>query len=65
MAATASSCEEGQLYRCAGGLVVDCAAHVVLAVCTHGCFAEGAAIEEDAQDESVSREAAFAILCSR
>ena len=65
MAPPAASCDEAQLYRCARGLVVDCAVHVVLAACTRGCFAEGAAIEADAQDESVSREAAFAILCSR
>jgi hypothetical protein len=61
----AEACDDGQLYRCAQGVVVDCRARVVLASCARGCFAEGAAIDDEGQDESVSREAAFAILCSR
>ena len=60
--ATAAPCEESELYRCVGGIVIDCAAHRVVAPCPHGCFAEGAFVDEDA---SVCREAAFAILCSR
>ncbi|HXN33212.1 MAG TPA: hypothetical protein VN894_15175 [Polyangiaceae bacterium] len=64
-APAAAACDEGQLYRCAAGSVIDCAAHVVRASCARGCFAEGAAIEESAHVEPASREAAFAILCSR
>jgi len=60
-----AGCDVGQLYRCAGGVVVDCAAHLVAASCSRGCFAEGAAIDEGDRDEPVRREAAFAILCSR
>jgi hypothetical protein len=54
-------CESEELYRCARGAVVDCAAHSVIAYCVRGCFAEGATIDEAA----VRRETAFAILCSR
>jgi len=61
----AATCEEGQLYRCANGFVVDCSAHAVLGSCTRGCFTEGASIGEVAREETVSRVAAFAILCSR
>lgn len=61
----AATCEEGQLYRCANGFVIDCGTHEVLGSCTRGCFREGAAIEAVTQEESISREAAFAILCSR
>jgi hypothetical protein len=57
------TCEEGQLYRCRAATVVDCAAHMIAASCMHECFAEGASIDEGAG--SVTREAAFAILCSR
>jgi hypothetical protein len=60
--AAAAPCEESELYRCIGGIVIDCAARRVVAPCPHGCFAEGAFVREDA---SVCREAAFAILCSR
>ena len=63
--APASPCDEGQLYRCAGALVTDCATHAVGASCARGCFAEGAVIEDGSQDEPITREAAFAILCSR
>jgi hypothetical protein len=61
----APTCDEGQLYRCTAGSVVDCAAHVVLASCTRGCFADGAAIDESAPELPIAREAAFAIFCSR
>jgi hypothetical protein len=54
-------CDEGQRYLCAGGQVVDCASGRVVGLCVRGCFAEGTSIDDDA----VSREAAFAILCSR
>jgi hypothetical protein len=59
-------CDEGQLYLCTAGLVIDCAAHAVVASCVRGCFAEGATIDERMTERSsVPREAAFAILCSR
>ena len=62
-------CEEGQRYLCAGGRVVDCASGGAvggavggaIGRCVRGCFAEGTSIDDD----GVSREAAFAILCSR
>jgi hypothetical protein len=55
-------CDEDQLYRCAGGAVVSCAERAVVGVCARGCSTEGASIGGDVD---VSREAAFAILCSR
>ena len=54
-------CDEGELYKCAGGNVVGCSANAVLAQCLRGCAAEGTGIDE----EGVDREAAVAILCSR
>jgi hypothetical protein len=60
-AAAASPCEEGQRYTCRAGLTVECASGTTVGLCTNGCAAEGAAIDDD----RVSREAAFAILCSR
>jgi hypothetical protein len=54
-------CEEGERYRCAGGHVIECASNLALGRCVKGCFAEGTSIGDDA----VSRETAFAILCSR
>jgi hypothetical protein len=57
-----ADCEDGQLYRCKDGQVVACAEHAVVAVCVSGCFAPGAFLGDDV---GVSREAAFAILCSR
>lgn len=56
-------CEEEQLYRCVGGDVVGCDAIEVAGTCIRGCFAEGASIDE--ASPGVTREAAFAILCSR
>jgi len=58
----AGECEDGQLYRCTGGQVVSCAEHAVVGECVRGCFAAGAYLDDDVV---VSREAAFAILCSR
>ncbi len=58
----ADACEEAQLYRCAGGGVIDCNAHRVVALCSHGCSAEGSFVDDE---WPVGREAAFAILCSR
>jgi hypothetical protein len=55
-------CDEGQLYRCVGGDVIACHDNAVAARCVHGCFADDAALDDDVP---VSREAAFAILCSR
>jgi hypothetical protein len=54
-------CEEGDRYRCSDGRVVECASGRALARCVRGCFSEGTSIDDD----DVSREAAFAILCSR
>jgi hypothetical protein len=60
-ARAATPCEEGQRYACRGGLMVECASGITVGWCTHGCFSEGAAIDDD----RVSREAVYAILCSR
>jgi hypothetical protein len=57
-----AGCEDGQLFRCSGGQVVSCAEGAVVGACARGCFAEGAALGDELP---VSREAAFAILCSR
>jgi hypothetical protein len=58
-----SRCEDGQLYRCVGGEVVDCTGEWVIASCIRGCATEGTSIDDDGVP--VRREAAFAILCSR
>jgi hypothetical protein len=55
-------CEDGQLFRCSGADVVDCRENAIIGTCIRGCFAPDAYLEGDAP---VSREAAFAILCSR
>ena len=57
-----SDCDEEQLYRCAGGAVVSCVERVVVGTCVAGCSTEGASVGGDV---TVTREAAFAILCSR
>jgi hypothetical protein len=54
-------CEEGERYRCDDGGVVECASSHVVGLCARGCFADGTSIDDD----TVNREAAFAILCSR
>ncbi len=54
-------CDEGDRYLCAAGRIVECAPRTVLGKCLRGCFTEGTSIGDD----GVSREAAFAILCSR
>jgi hypothetical protein len=54
-------CEEGDRYRCSRGQVIECSTGLAVGLCVRGCFAEGTAMDDDA----VSREAAFAILCSR
>ena len=64
-AAQAEGCEEDELYRCGAGAIMDCRAHLVIARCARGCFAEGAAITEGDGEAVMQREAAFAILCSR
>lgn len=56
-------CDEGQLYRCFEGDIIDCVATQVAGSCIRGCFTEGASIDE--ASPGVSREAAYAILCSR
>jgi hypothetical protein len=64
----ASRCDEGILYRCDNGALVDCAAHSVVARCMGGCSAEEISVDGISQgldgSASVQREAAFAILCS-
>jgi hypothetical protein len=54
-------CDEGDRYLCVGGRVIECASRAVVGQCVRGCFAEPTSIDAD----GVSREAAFAILCSR
>jgi hypothetical protein len=60
-AAAETPCDEGDRYVCAGGRVVECASRGAVGLCLRGCFADGTSIGDD----GVSREAAFAILCSR
>jgi hypothetical protein len=55
-------CDPGQLYRCFDADVVACQENAVVGTCTRGCFSPGASVDDG---EPVSREAAFAILCSR
>ena len=55
-------CDDGQLYRCVDGDVIACHENAVVGRCARGCFASGASVEDG---EPVSREAAFAVLCSR
>jgi hypothetical protein len=55
------ACDEGDRYLCAGGRIIECALRAVVGQCLRGCFTEGASIGDD----GVSREAAFAIMCSR
>ncbi len=59
--AAETPCDEGDRYLCAAGRVVECASRAPVGQCLRGCFAEGTSIDND----GVSREAAFAILCSR
>ncbi len=60
-AAAETPCDEGNRYVCAAGRVVECASRAAVGLCLRGCFADGTSIDDD----GVSREAAFAILCSR
>jgi hypothetical protein len=59
---TPAACGAGQLYRCSGADVVDCRENAIVGTCLRGCFAPDAYLDED---PPVTREAAFAILCSR
>jgi hypothetical protein len=70
-----ATCDEGELYRCTAGEVIDCDARSVIASCSRGCSAEGAAVDDTSPtmpgrvqrpggSASLKREAAFAILCS-
>jgi hypothetical protein len=65
----ASACDEGQLYRCRAGQVVACRDNAVIGSCASGCFTDQAAIDADLgigiPKTTISREEAFAILCSR
>jgi hypothetical protein len=55
-------CDEGQAYRCEGGVVTACLENAVVARCLHGCVVESSGLDDDVP---VRREAAAAILCSR
>jgi hypothetical protein len=57
-----SGCDEEDLYRCAGSAIVSCAERQVVGVCAKGCATEGGSLGVDAP---VSREVAFAVLCTR
>jgi hypothetical protein len=57
----ATSCDEGDAYRCTAGAVVDCRARAPVGRCVRGCYREGAAVPDD----EPTRERAFALLCSR
>jgi hypothetical protein len=59
-----AGCTEGQLYRCSGRDVVSCRENAIIGTCVRGCFAADAYLD-DGVSVSVSREAAFAILCAR
>jgi hypothetical protein len=54
-----TGCEEGEVFGCRRGALIDCASRRQYS-CPVGCFRDGASL-----DDGVSREAAFAILCSR
>jgi hypothetical protein len=55
-------CEEGERFSCVGDVVLECRnVPVAIGWCFKGCYADGGSID----DERVSREAAFAIFCSR
>jgi hypothetical protein len=58
----AAGCTEDVQWRCTGGAVVSCQDQAAVAVCLRGCFREGTEIGTELP---VTREAAFAILCSR
>jgi hypothetical protein len=60
--ALVAGCDEGQLYRCSTGAIIDCALRKSIAHCVRGCAAEEAFVDDG---QPVRREAAFAILCSR
>jgi hypothetical protein len=59
---TPRGCDEGQAYRCEGGVVTACRENAVVARCLDGCVAEGTGLDDDLP---IGREAAAAILCSR
>lgn len=61
LAVSDSPCDEGDRYRCSGGRVIECSTALEVGLCVRGCFADETSIDDDA----VSREAAFAMLCSR
>src|SRR5579883_2828131 len=42
-----TSCDEGDLYKCAGGAVVACSGNALVAQCVRGCAAEGAGVDDD------------------
>jgi hypothetical protein len=57
-----AACDEDELYRCVDGSIVACDERAFVAACARGCVRDSASLE---RDTPVSREAAFAILCSR
>jgi hypothetical protein len=59
---TPRGCDEGQAYRCEGGVVTACLENAVVARCLRGCVVESSGLDDA---PLVRREAAAAILCSR
>ncbi len=57
----ALDCDEGDSFRCTGGAVIDCRKRTPVGQCLRGCYREGASLPDD----RLSRETAFALLCSR
>ncbi len=58
-------CDDGQLYRCVAGDVVDCPRHAVVGSCLRGCVPGTDGIDGASGEPGPDREGAFAILCSR
>ncbi|MGH7439000.1 MAG: hypothetical protein ACRENE_25205, partial [Polyangiaceae bacterium] len=56
-------CDEGDAYRCAGGAVLDCRSATPVGSCVGGCYRDGASIADTTL--ALTRERAFALLCSR
>jgi hypothetical protein len=54
-------CDEGDAYRCSGGVVVDCRLRTPIGRCTRGCYRDGTSVPAG----ETGREEAFALLCSR
>ncbi len=57
-----TTCDDEDSYRCTGGSVVDCRSATPVGSCVRGCYRDGASLPNEA---TVTRERAFALLCSR